>query len=244
MAVSIRLRATTTPIVGRGLYVRRGSRGAFNAIPASTSSGATGGVVSRQKVAVYGTVTVQIPDASRDDDIESRVRRNTNRTFWNPTWSVLRPQAIRLFDGLRYPPNLPHPVTFAIGTSVGPPGGVAPQPRGRVLRRTGAMDARVTTTPKPTFNFKTQGKKNRRGATPTPRGHQGTQPVHKPGMDPHVVMAPHSGSPLARKTTAASNPSRGPLSAPTGPPVRPVPVNKRRSRPLQAGHVNPPRAVR
>lgn len=230
MAVSLRLRATRPP---RGY-------GAFNPVPAETPMGATGGAISRYKTAVYGTVPVPVQDitATIANGIEAMVRRNTVRTVWFPTWSVLRPN---LVSGVPRPP-LTHPVTFAVGTSVGGPGGVAPQPRGRMQRRTGGMQARVTVQPNPIIKWKTQGsgpaKRPTRALGPGPSGAKTKAPVQvRPapgGPSTRNVTKQQRNGPTERFVSPTSIP-KALASHPTrqGAPTKPVTKTMRTSRPVQ-----------
>lgn len=235
MGVGLRIRSTFKP---RG-------KTAFTPPPVETPSAAFGGAVSRDRFASYGQNAVPVVDITeklRGTGIEAQVKRNTNRTSFYPAWSYLRPNGN--LSRLPRPLDPRHPATLAVGTSPGPVAGVAPQPRGRIRRHTGAMGGRVTQTPKPRLRYPVQGKGKPKPATKD----LGTQPTGQRIVGKPKYPQPTSQVAPRRPGRGLAVPRPGPTvlheklppaprefselrQMPKGVPTRQVPAPKRTTRP-------------
>ena len=201
MAVGLRIRSSFKKI----------GKTAFTPPPVETPGAAFGGATTRAVSASYGQVAVPVVDITtklRGTGIEAEVRRNTNRTAFYPTWSYIRPTGN--LSRLPRPLDPRHPATLAVGTGPGPVAGVAPQPRGRIRRHTGAMGGRVTQTPKPRLRYPVQGK----GKPKPPTKDLGPQ-VAGTAQRPGKVIYPTPTSQVAPR-----RPGRGLAVPRPGPTVR------------------------
>ena len=145
MAVAIR-------ITSRGISARA-APAAFTL--ASTPMRATGGL-SQRITAVYGTVPIVTPGPPIVMKVPPDPTNGHTAAVPNmyPTWSIVKASLPRV---LPWAGGIPHGipgVTYTVA-SPNPPQDAVVKPAIRV--RTGANRGRVTTNPKPTFNWVRQG---------------------------------------------------------------------------------------
>lgn len=145
MAVAIRLTSRGMP-----------ARAAAAAFTLASSPGRATGALYHRVIASYGTMPVATPGPSNVMDIPPGPTGGHTRAIPNmyPTWSIVRPSLPRVLPTAGGIPHGIPGVTYTIAEKL-PAQDVTVKPALKV--RTGANQGRVTTAPKPTFNWVRQG---------------------------------------------------------------------------------------